>query len=127
MDFLILLAVLLAVVFVGAIFFAVSSQKVEDEKLARMSPEERKDYRLKRLHDNVKQKWGATNSEFVCPHCQTKGMVTTKKVERKKGVSGGKAAAAVITGGVSVLATGLSRKERMTQAHCMNCHNTWDF
>jgi hypothetical protein len=37
------------------------------------------------------------------------------------------ATAAVLTGGVSMLATGLSRKEKLTQARCDNCHNQWDF
>ena len=36
----------------------------------------------------------------------------------RRGISGAKATGAVLTGGVSVLATGLSRNERTTQAHC---------
>jgi len=46
-------------------------------------------------------------------------------VERKTGISGGKAAGAVITGGWSILATGLSRKEKMTEAFCDKCLSTW--
>jgi hypothetical protein len=53
--------------------------------------------------------------------------VRTKAIKKKAGVSGGKAAAAVLTGGISVLATGLSRKEAMTQAHCDGCNSTWTF
>jgi hypothetical protein len=53
-------------------------------------------------------------SRLVCPHCQTAGSVTARVVTRKKGVSGGKATGAVLTGGVSMLATGLSRKERLS-------------
>jgi uncharacterized paraquat-inducible protein A len=70
---------------------------------------------------------GPINSAMMCPHCQTKGKVRTKKILQKKGVSGGKAAAAVLTGGVSILAVGLSRKEANTQAHCDNCRNSWLF
>ena len=62
-----------------------------------------------------------------CPHCNEKGSVHTKKVNNKKGISGGKATAAVLTGGTSVLATGLSRKEKQTEAHCTNCNITWTF
>jgi hypothetical protein len=67
------------------------------------------------------------NAAIICPHCQSRGTVRTKQVKRKKGVSGGKATAAVLTGGLSVLATGLSRKETVTEAHCTNCRNTWQF
>lgn len=71
--------------------------------------------------------YGFINSAMLCPHCQTIGKVRTKNVTQKKGVSGGKATAALLTGGVSLLATGLSRKENSTQAHCTNCRNTWFF
>jgi hypothetical protein len=64
-------------------------------------------------------------SQILCPHCQQKGGVTTRPVKRKKGISGGKATAAVITGGVSVLATGLSRKENETEAKCSKCGSIW--
>jgi len=42
-------------------------------------------------------------------------------------VSGGEVTAAVLTGGASLLTTGLSRKEKHTEAHCENCGNTWYF
>jgi hypothetical protein len=48
-------------------------------------------------------------------------------VSRKAGISGGKATGAILTGGLSLLATGLSRKERLTEAHCDNCGSTWTF
>lgn len=65
--------------------------------------------------------------ELICPHCQTRGSVYTKEVKQKKGISGGKAVGAVLTLGWSILATGLSRKERLTEAHCQNCGSTWTF
>lgn len=71
--------------------------------------------------------WGSISTAYICPHCQTKGFVHTKPVKRKKGVSGAKATGALLTLGFSMLATGLSRKETMTQAHCENCNSTWDF
>lgn len=67
------------------------------------------------------------NSSMICPHCQSKGTVHTRQAKQKRGVSGGKATAAVLTGGLSVLATGLSRKERVTEARCTNCGSTWYF
>ena len=70
---------------------------------------------------------GAKNTAMICPHCQTKGSIRTKPTKLKKGISGGKATAAILTGGVSMLATGLSRKVSGTQAHCENCNATWIF
>jgi uncharacterized membrane protein len=72
-------------------------------------------------------RYGHLNAEMVCPHCQTNGAIHTKLVTQKRGISGGKATAAVLTGGVSLLATGLSRKEQATEAHCGHCGNTWYF
>jgi len=67
------------------------------------------------------------NPEMICPHCQTKGSVTTRQVKRKKGISGGKATAAVLTAGVSMLGTGLSRKQKVTEATCSHCHAVWSY
>lgn len=72
-------------------------------------------------------KWGAINEHMICPHCQNKGRVLTKQTLQKKGVSGAKATGAILTGGVSLVATGLSRKEASTQAHCVVCNSTWNF
>jgi hypothetical protein len=71
--------------------------------------------------------WGPVNRAMVCPHCQTKGQVHTKNVVHYKGVDGGKAIAAFLTGGLSLLFIGLSRDEGQTQAHCCDCDNTWEF
>ena len=72
-------------------------------------------------------KWGPVKPALICPHCQTKGQVHTKRLKRKQGVSGGKVMGGLLTGGLSLLGTGLSRKQRVTQAHCDNCGSTWDF
>jgi hypothetical protein len=81
------------------------------------------DNKLKSLPPN----WGPINLAMICPHCQTKGQVRTKSVVRKKGVSGSKATAAILTGGLSLLFIGLSQEENQTQAHCCDCNNTWEF
>lgn len=67
----------------------------------------------------------AQEARIVCPHCQTAGRVTTRPVKLKKGISGGKATGAILTGGVSMLATGLSRKESVTAFACSNCGVNW--
>ena len=71
--------------------------------------------------------WGIQNPDIVCSHCHKTGYVLTKSVTNKKGISGGKATAACLTGGFSMLLTGLSRKEKATQAHCFYCNSTWFF
>lgn len=71
--------------------------------------------------------FGPLNPKLFCPHCQSTGEVRTKSIVKNSGIDGGKAAAAVVTGGWSVLVTGLSRKEASNQAHCMNCGSTWQF
>ena len=65
------------------------------------------------------------NPRMVCPHCQVRGQIQTKQVTVKHGISGGKATAALLTGGFSLFATGLSRKGTATQATCNNCRVTW--
>ncbi len=70
---------------------------------------------------------GAPNAQIVCPHCTVRGRVHTKQVKMKKGLSGGKAVAGLMTGGLSLLATGLSRKQNVTEAWCGNCQSQWHF
>lgn len=103
----------------------------EQEETANLSPEEKAQYyenkqeRAQEYHKTIL--FGQTSPAMICPHCQTKGQVRTKKITQKKGVSGGKATGAILTGGISLLATGLSRTEVATQAHCDNCSGTWYF
>lgn len=63
--------------------------------------------------------------KVVCPHCQHMGDVDVRQQKQKKGLSGGKATAAVLTAGISLLGTGLSRKETVSVAHCKNCGVRW--
>lgn len=71
--------------------------------------------------------WGKRNPSMTCPHCQKRGSVRTMAVKRARGISGKKVTLGLLTGGASLLATGLSQKDKVTQAHCDNCENTWDF
>ena len=68
-----------------------------------------------------------TNDKIVCPYCQEVGQVKTAKRDVKVGVSGGKATGAIFTAGLSLLATGLSRKTQVTVAKCGNCGSEWQF
>jgi len=67
----------------------------------------------------------AQTARIECPHCGVAGRVATKPVKVKRGISGGKATGALLTGGVSMLATGLSRKEGATAMACGNCGMHW--
>ena len=88
-------------------------QEKEQEMIALMLPEERQKYlaekaekeaRLRRQQTSIagwnlqQREYGGINTAMVCPHCQSIGKTRTKEVKQKKGVSGGKATAAVLTG-----------------------------
>ena len=64
---------------------------------------------------------------MICPHCHTEGSVTTRQVKQKQGISGGKAVAALFTCGITMLGTGLSRKQQMTEATCSHCAAVWTY
>jgi len=129
---------LISIIVLVSIISGKIEQKKIKKKLLLMTPDERQKYQERKLVEEAQQKseliqrnqeiqYGATNAAMMCPHCQTNGKIRTKHVQQKKGISGGKAVATVLTGGLSLLAVGLSRKEGATQAHCENCNNTWFF
>ena len=94
-------------------------KKVEKEK------EEQRQLKLRLAAMDQQKAWA--DAQLVCPHCQQRGYVRTGPITLKKGISGGKATGAVLTGGLSLFATGLSHKEQHTQAHCSSCKSTWVF
>ena len=67
------------------------------------------------------------NHDVVCPHCRRKGQVRVKELILNKGISVAKAIAAIITAGVSLISTGIMRKEQETHAHCGYCNSVWIF
>lgn len=134
--------IVLAFLFVSImLIFIIENKKHKEQKderkrfLSSMTPEKREEYLKNQKETNrmvlenatSNAAYGTTNTAMMCPHCNAVGKIRTKNVKQKKGVSGGKATAAVLTGGLSLLAVGLSRKEGATQAHCDNCQNTWFF
>lgn len=65
------------------------------------------------------------DAQIKCPHCEVRGSVTTSQVKKKRGISGGKVTGALMTGGVSLLATGLASKHKYNQYGCRNCGQVW--
>ena len=63
---------------------------------------------------------------IVCTACHATGSVRTLHGKAKRGVSGGKATAALLTGGLSLAAVGLSRKQFVTRARCAQCNSEWE-
>jgi Tfp pilus assembly protein PilX len=132
-PFLLFLGIIFLTVAVLAGFSALSA-KVEADSRKEMSPEElaafdaqKKAEAASREWDANVQKYGPANTKMICPHCQKTGSVRTKKVQVQQGISGAKATGAVLTGGASILVTGLSHKVGATQAHCDNCGADWTF
>jgi hypothetical protein len=70
---------------------------------------------------------GSINSRIECPQCRQAGSVRVKRATQKAGISGGNATGALLTGGLSLFATGLSRKQQVTKARCDNCGSEWTF
>lgn len=114
-----------AIILVAVVVLAIVAAAAEKRKVAAMPHAERQIYLEKQQASALTLQHGQINLALICPHCQEKGRVRTKLVKRKMGVSGGKATAAILTSGVSMLATGLSRKEQSTEAYCGNCASKW--
>jgi hypothetical protein len=87
--------------------------------LGRPAEQEKRNYALMLLQEG--------DAKIVCPHCHGSGCVTTRKVLEKAGIDGGKTTAALLTGGVTLLAMGLSAQRERTEATCSHCHSVWRF
>jgi hypothetical protein len=103
------------------------SAEQKAKRQIRKTPEEVKAWREVQRAALPQRSASAGNSQIVCPMCQERGYVRCKTVKSKKGISGGKATGAILTAGFSLLATGLSRKVKVTEAFCSNCRSTWQF
>jgi hypothetical protein len=109
------------------IILVIAASYEQSKKIASMTPEELFEYNQATIDSLQTFRLGPLNPKLVCPHCQTIGEIRTRSITQKKGVSGAKATGALLTAGFSILATGLSRKEQCTQAHCCACDSTWTF
>ena len=76
---------------------------------------------------DILQGYNFVKKKIVCPYCQNTGCILVRRKEVKRGISGGKATGAIFTLGLSLLVTGLSRKERVMQAKCKHCKAEWTF
>lgn len=79
------------------------------------------DRRLELFHE-IK---ASNDAQIQCPHCQVRGQVHTRGRRDKEGVSGGKATAALLTAGASLIFVGLSRRKSRVHLYCRNCGMTW--
>jgi len=63
------------------------------------------------------------------PALRKEGLRCDETCEGKegKGISGAKVTGALLTAGLSILATGLSRKEWVTDAKCKKCGSQWQY
>jgi hypothetical protein len=125
MTLLVVLVLLLVIAYQLVRFFR--QRKTNQEKLAAMTPIERKGLLELRAERAATVKWGRLNHTIICPQCHTKGAVRVRWEMRKGGVSGGKATAAILKGGTSLLLPGRYRWQEATGAHCHNCTSTWKF
>lgn len=117
-------------IIVACIVFGVVRASNESKIIKTGTPAERAAViakQQKRAANAAVRQHGAVRPQVVCPHCQQRGNVRCQAIKNKKGISGGKATGAILTGGISMLATGLSRKEAATQAYCGNCQSSWQF
>jgi hypothetical protein len=98
--------------------FVVVGSGIDIEKLAREKHEaELRKSKLKSDND----------AQILCPQCQVKGKVITTRTKKRKGISGGRAIAMIVTGGLSLPAAGISRFDEVTEASCSNCGSKWEF
>src|SRR5689334_12012349 len=98
--------------FLVVVAFMIMLQRAEAKRVAKMPEWQQKAYYEQQRESQARWQHGPRNAAMICPHCQEKGKVHTKQLTQKKGVSGAKATGAILTGGVSLLAPGLSRKEQ---------------
>jgi hypothetical protein len=73
----------------------------------------------------AKVRHGTIKPHIVCPWCRRAGKVATHRVHAKVGYSAAKGVAAIMTQGVSLLFTGISKKKWVTMAKCFGCETEW--
>lgn len=116
--------------------------RAEKEKRAAMTPRELQVYvesektkstlgrrakaHARRLHSETCNH-GLVNFAMICPHCSYRGLTRTREVTEKTGIMSGKATAAILSGGATLLVVGLSRMQQSTEAWCGSCRNGWVF
>lgn len=64
------------------------------------------------------------DAAIMCPHCQTRGLVASKRVKRQVGVDGAKLGRA-IHGSADGALGGVGRRENVTELSCGHCKMKW--
>jgi len=105
MGYFILLILISPVV---VIILGIAHRKNEQEKINAMSPSDRINYL-----------YGPINEHLICPHCQTKGLVHAKEVQRTTTFTG-------TAGGILKAKTKSATTRVVGQHHCEQCASTWD-
>lgn len=121
------MGILLIVIIFISVVVVMISRRITALKSADMSPAELQRYVAERRASLLTFEHGPLNPALMCPYCRKKGNIRTKRVERKKRVSGATATGTILIGGVSIVASDLSRKEQVTEVYCGNCEGTWEF
>jgi len=88
--------------------------------------EEREQAKIEIEKIQYRARYGIVNSKLKCKYCEEVGSVHYRRVYKKTGFSTGKAVAGLITGGTSILATGLAKKEGVAKFYCGNCEMSWE-
>ena len=68
----------------------------------------------------------AGDAHLICPHCQTKGTVTTALIESEGGLAG-RNIDGIYFPVATMLETGQPASTILTQAHCGTCQSVWKF
>lgn len=115
------------------VFFALYTGMASDaddaakkRKLDSLSAKDRKAYlqneqNIREHQNKIMDKYrhtsqfGASNSNLVCPHCQTKGRTRSKAAEE-----------ITSTKVVPVIGNTIKARKNVTQMHCDNCGTTWN-
>lgn len=62
---------------------------------------------------------------FDCQHCGAAQTATRRLVDNNQGISGGKAAAGLLTGGMSLFVAGINRYAKVNEFKCRACGTKW--
>lgn len=92
----------------GLIIWVFHLNTIAKARFEEMSPAERATFTF-----------GALNEHLVCPHCQTKGLVRAKQVQRT-------ATSVGTVGGIMKAKTSSQTTAVVAQHHCDQCSTTWD-
>jgi hypothetical protein len=97
---------LIVILFIAVVVIMIS------KRMRALTPAELQRDLEERLASLRTYEYGSLNPALRCPYCRKKGKIRIKRVERKQEGSGVKATEAILTGGKSILASDVSRRNR---------------